>query len=185
MLTILAEQPWLISMMVAIIVVGLFFGWTSTGEKRLGIAAILSALLIPLAFLYASWVETDRETILRVIDETATAAELNDHESVVAIIGDRNVRQRALNELPNYQFERVRVGNIKIQMVEGSVPPEATVDLDATVRGGLASGAVQGMTIPRRVILTMQKQPDGQWMVTDYTHLSLMGEADGFTPNRL
>ncbi|OYP28965.1 hypothetical protein [Rhodopirellula sp. MGV] len=185
MIDIFAEQPWLIAGMISIVVGALFFAWTSTGEKTLGIAALITALLLPCSFLIANVIETDRESILRIIDETATAAENNDHETVAAVIADRDTRQRALNELPNYEFQRVRVGNIRIDMIEGSIPQEATVDLDATVRGGLASGAVKDMTIPRRVILTMQKQPDGSWQVTDYTHVSLTGDRDGFTPNRI
>ncbi|MCD0459599.1 hypothetical protein U8335_21985 [Roseiconus lacunae] len=185
MMTIFAEQPWLISGMIALLVVGLFVAWTNTGEKNLAISGIVIALLIPGAFIVANAIETDREAILRTIETTAAAAEQNDRESVVVVIADRETRQRALNELSSYEFERVRVGNIKIQFVEGSLPLEATVDLDATVRGGLASGRVQGMTIPRRVILTMQKQSDGQWKVIDYTHVSLTGDPDGFTPNRI
>ncbi|QEF99121.1 MraY-like glycosyltransferase [Stieleria maiorica] len=185
MWTILAEKPLLISIMVGGVVAGLLYGWLQTGNKRLGVASLATALLIPVSFYVADSIVTDREKILQAIYATAEAVEQNDHESAVIHIADRATRQRALSELPNYEFHRIGVRNIQINMVTGSLPPEATVDLDASVTASMNRGGVRNIRVPRRVVLTFQQQPDGEWMVTDYTHMPLTGGADGFTPNRI
>jgi hypothetical protein len=185
MWTILAERPFLISIMVGIFVAGLLYAWLQTGDKRLALAALLVSLLIPGAYFIAESIETDREKILHAIYSTAVAVEQNDHETAVLFIGDRATRQRALTELPKYDFQRVRVRNLRITSVAGSDPEEVSVDLDASVTASMAKGGVKNVRIPRRVILTFQKQPDESWLMTDYTHLPLTGGADGFTPNRI
>lgn len=183
MWTILAENPVLISIMIAAVVAGLLYGWMQTGDKRVGIAALIVALLIPAAYLLSESIVTDREKILDAIYTTAAAVEQNDHTTAVMVIGDNATRQRALDELPKYEFHRVGVRNVQIKMVSGSIPPEATVDLDASVRASMVRGGMQNISVPRRVILTFKKQSDGAWVVTDYTHMPLTGGADQFTPN--
>lgn len=185
MWTILAENPLLISIMIGVVVAGLFYGWLQTGNKRLGIATLCTALLIPAAFYAADAIVTDREKILEAIYTTAEAVERNDHESAMVYVADPATRQRALNELPNYEFHRLTVRNIQIKFVTGSYPLEANVDLDASVTASLSSGTMRDVRVPRRVILTFQKQPDDSWLVTDYTHRPLAGGADSFTPNRI
>lgn len=184
MWTTLAEQPLLISIMLGIIVAGLIYGWLQTGYKRVALAAGLTALLIPAAYLLSESIVTDREKILDAVYSTAEAVEQNDHESAVVAISDNEIRQRALNELPRYEFHRLSVRNIEINMVEGSLPPEATVDVDASARVSMVKGGMKNVPVLRRVILTFQKQPDDSWKVTDYTHVSMTGQADNFTPNR-
>lgn len=185
MWTILAEKPLLISIMVGVIVAGLIYVWLQTGNKRIGLAAVIISLLIPAAYYVAESIVTDREKILDAIYSTAAAVEQNDHESAVVVIGDPAVRRRALQELPRYEFHRINVRNIQINPVKGSYPPEATVDLDASVTASMSKGGMRNVTIPRRVILTFQEQPDKSWVVTDYTHKPLTGGADAFTPNRI
>ena len=184
MWTVFAEQPLLIAVMIGIIAAALGYGWLESGDKRMGLGAIVAALLIPLAFYVGSLLTTDREQILEIISSTAAAIENNDHETAVAVIQDLDTRRRAANELPSYEFSRVRAGNIKITMVEGSFPPEASVDIDASVVASQAKGPIKNQRVVRRLILTFQKDGE-QWMVTDYKHLSLNGMADNFTQQRL
>ena len=185
MMTIIAEQPLMLAIMSGIIAIGLGYAWLQTGDKRLAAAAFLVALLVPGSFIIASRLVTDREMIREAVFETAKAVEQNDFESAVLVIEDRALRQRALSELPNYDFQRVGVRNVQIRMVKGSYPPEATVDLDASVTATLVRAGMQTVRVPRRVIITFQQQSDGQWIVTDYTHRPLAGGPDAFTPNRL
>ncbi len=185
MWNILAEQPMMVSIMIGVIVVGLLYAWMQTGDKRIALSALGIALLIPGSYLLAGAVVTDREMILETIHRTATAVEKNDHETAVAVIADDAVRQRALAELPRFEFHKITVRNIKVDFVQGSYPPEASVDIDASVRASLTKGPIRYARVVRRVILTFQQQPDGNWQVTDYTHLTLTGDADNFTPNRI
>lgn len=183
MWTIFAENPLLIAIMIAGVVVALVWGWLQTGDKRVALAAFIVALLIPGSYFLSESIVTDREQILDSIYATAEAVEQNDHTSAVMVVVDNETRQRALAELPKYEFHRVGVRNIQIKFVEGSLPREATVDLDASVRLSQVRGSIQNITVPRRVILTFEQQPDGTWAVTDYTHRPLTGAADQFTPN--
>ncbi|KAA5545853.1 hypothetical protein FYK55_02725 [Roseiconus nitratireducens] len=175
MWNIIAEQPTLLAIMVGICAVALIVAWLQSGDRRFALGSIPFVLMIPLSYYVAGQIETDREQILRLIETTARAVEANDHQTAVSVIGDPETRQRALAELPKYEFTRVRAGNIQIRMVEGSFPPEATVDLDASVRLSQARGGMQNIPVTRRVILTFQKEPDEQWVVTDYTHMPLTG----------
>ncbi|MEO1527865.1 MAG: hypothetical protein AAFX06_20735 [Planctomycetota bacterium] len=184
MSTVFAEQPLLIAIMIAFLVAALGYGWLESGDKRMGLAAVAMACLIPGAFYMGHVMVTDREQILDIISTTAEAIEANDHDAAVAVISDEETRQRAVAELPRYEFSHVRAGNIKITMIEGSFPPEATVDIDASVVASQARGPIKNQRVVRRLILTLTKEGD-DWLVTDYTHLSLNGQADNFTPNRL
>jgi len=184
MWTILAEQPLLLSIMIGILTAALGYGWLQTGDRRLAFATLGSLLLIPAVISLAATLETDREKILATIHATAEAVEHNDHQAAVQVIADSATRGKALAELPKYEFQRIRVRNIRIEMVRGSVPPEATVDLDASVTASQTRGTLKNIRVPRRVILTFQKQPDDSWQVTDYTHMPLTGQPDSFTPNR-
>lgn len=183
MWTIFAEQPLLIAIMIAVVVVGLVYAWMQTGDRRVAIAAVVTALLIPGAYFLADRIVTDREKILDAIQQTAAAIEHNDHVGAVEFVLDSTTRQRALAELPRYEFQRARARNIQINMVTGSLPPEATVDLDASVRVSMNGGGVRDYPGVARLILTFQQQPDGSWGVTDYSYRPITGGADNLTPN--
>lgn len=185
MVTILAEQPLMIAIMIGVFTAGLAYAWMQTGDKRLALASLVTLILIPGAFYVADAITTDREKILAAIHTTVNAVQDNDFETAVQVIGDKGTRARALVELPNYEFNSIGVRNIQIKMVQGSLPQEAAVDLDATVVASQVRGGFKNQRVPRRVILTFQKQPDESWLVTDYTHKPLIGPADNFTPNRI
>jgi len=175
MWNLLAEQPVLLAVMSGIVAGALVFGWLQSGDKRLALACLPFVLLIPGFFYIAGQIETDRERLLKLIDQTAEAVEANDPETAVQVIGDDATRRQALAELRRFRFSRVRVRNIRIRMVEGSVPQEASVDLDANVRISQTSAGIQNMPAPRRVIVTFKKQPNDRWVVTDYHHQPLVG----------
>jgi len=182
MWTIIAEKPILLGIMIGVVAVGLLFSWLQTGNKPIGIAGLIAALLVPGAFLVADVIVTDREKILNIIYTTVEAVENNDHEAAVARIGVPEIRVRALQELPRYEFTNLRVRNIQITMVTGSYPPEATADCDAAATVSLKRGTVKNMRVTRRVILTFRKEPNETWVVTNYTHQPLAGGPDSFTP---
>lgn len=184
MWTILAEKPLLLAIMIGIVAGGLLYTWLQTGNRRLAIAGILAACCVPATFLIAEQIETDREKILAIIDATIEAVEENDHQAAVAAIADPATRAQALAELPRYEFSNVSVRNIQINMVEGSYPPEATADCDASGRVSMTRGSIKNMHFARRVILTFRQEPDGSWVVADYTHRPLAGGPDGFTPQQ-
>lgn len=181
MSTILAESPVMLSIMIGVIAVALLYGWMQSGNRNFGIAGLFTLLLIPVAIYVTSILVTDREQILDVIERTAVAVQANDHQTAAEVISDPETKARALAELPKFTFERARARNIQIRMVDGSDPPEATVDLDAAVTASMARGGMKNVPVVRRLILTFQKQSDDQWRVIDYSHQPPIGGPDGYS----
>ncbi|MEM0927014.1 MAG: hypothetical protein AAGJ83_13315 [Planctomycetota bacterium] len=179
--TILAESPLMLSVMIGVLTLALAYGWMQTGNRKVGLAALGTLLLIPAAIYLTHILVTDRERILEVIETTVAAVEANDHETVVQVIIDPATRARALAELPRFRFERARARNIQIRLVQGSDPPEATVDLDASVTVSLVRGGISRQPVARRVFLTFQKQSDDQWRVIDYSHQPPIGGPDAYS----
>ncbi len=178
---LLAEQPLLVSLMLAALAIGLVYGWLQTGKKAAAVLALLAVALIPGAWmLAANWV-TDREQIEQLIYDTADAVEANDLERVYQRIGDDSSLAQARSELPNYVFDVAEVNHIRsIDLIEGSFPPEADVDMNVKVTVSDKRGRFSKIKVPRRLILKLQKVDD-DWMVIDYRHLPIVGGPDRFT----
>ena len=88
MKTILAEQPLLLSIMFGGLGAVLLYSWLQTGNKKLAYSGFPLLLLLPVIWIVADTLETDREIIQSLIDATAAAVEENDHQQAVAVIGD-------------------------------------------------------------------------------------------------
>ncbi|TWU60123.1 hypothetical protein Poly51_03970 [Rubripirellula tenax] len=179
--SLLAEQPWIVSLMLGMLGGGLLFGWLQTGKKAAAVMGIIALALIPVAFLVASKWETDREQIERVIYETADAVEKNDFERAYRIIGDEKAEAMARLELPQFEFTMARVNKLRsITMIEGSFPPEADVDMSVKVDVSNQRGGVRNLRVVRRLELRFQKVGD-RWVVTEYRHSPVAGGPDQFT----
>lgn len=182
MATLLAEQPLLVSLMLGALAVGLIYGWLQTGQKGLAAVGLGALLLIPLAwFIAANWV-TDREQIESLIYEIADAVERNDHEAAVQVIGDAQTKSMARQELQRWKFSLAAVNRIRsIDIIEGTFPLEADVDMSVKVRVSSASGGMRDIPVPRRLILNFEKVGD-DWFVVRYQHLPIVGGPDQYSP---
>ncbi len=186
MVNMLAEQPWLSSVLLASLGVILVFGWMQTGRKVVLAAGIGCLLLIPVAFAVASFWVTDSEQIRASIYRTADAVARNDFDAAVEIFQPAQKARiaAAKADLTRFHFDEARVNKLRsIDFVQGSVPPEAEVDLSVTVVVSDQRGQVRGMRVLRRVILKFRKSADGAWQVYDYNHLPIVGAPDGFSPS--
>ena len=186
MATLLAEQPLIVSVMLGALAVGLVFGWLQTGKRQAAIAGLICALLIPVAWVVASRWETDREQIETLIRATADAVERNDVETAVQIIADPATKARARTELQNFTFEMAAVNQIRsIDVIEGTFPKEADVDMSVKVDVSHRSGSLRNVRVLRRLLLRLEKSSD-TWVVTDYRHMPVIGKPDQFStlPNR-
>ena len=181
MFSVLAEQPLLISFLLGITGAALIYGYLQSGDKRLVIGGAVFFVLIPVVWMISSNIVTDREQIEQIIRDTARAVEDGDVEKAVESIDQPDTVARARAELPNYEFGRVRVGNIKIQILEGSFPLQAVADVDVSVRVSLANGSVRDQPAARRVIIDFEKRSDDRWVVTNYKHVGLTGQPDMFS----
>lgn len=181
MMTLLAEQPLLVSIMLGVLSAGLFYGWLQSGKRAAAICGAVAALLIPLAWLLASSWETEREQVEAMIYAAADAVENNDFERVYQFIGDEATRERARTELPNYEFTIADVNRIRrIDLIEGTYPPEADVDMSVKATVSHRGGRFHDVRVPRRLILRLEKRGDN-WTVVDYQHMPIAGGPDNFT----
>ena len=188
--TLLAEQPLVVSFMLGAFSIGLLYAWTQTGNKAAGVIGLVVALLIPGEWwLAANW-KTDREEIRELIFATADAVRINDVEGVVRVIADEwpDTISQARAELPRYVFDDARVTGVrKIDVVEGTFPPEADVDINVVVVVSDKRGQFTSLRVPRRLQFRLQKletyDGDGRrWFVVDYNHMPLAGQPDAYSP---
>ncbi|MGB7343866.1 MAG: hypothetical protein WBD20_06620 [Pirellulaceae bacterium] len=183
-MSILAERPLLLSIMAGLIGAMVLYAWLQSGKKIFAGIGFAFLALIPIFWIVATELETDREHIERLIQQTADAVQANDHTRAVLVIGDETTRQQALTELPNYIFDRVKTSSITINIVPDSSPLQADVDLIASVVASDKAGRFSNMRVPRRVLLTFEKNGD-QWKVVGYNHMPIGGQPDAFSPANL
>lgn len=184
MWTLVVEHPYIVSSALALVLVMLVYVWMQTGEKPYLYAAAVNLILIAAVVVLGNTVETDREQLERLVYETAELIENNQVDAAVAIIANPKVRQRAIDTLKNVEFHSARASNLRVAPVQGSAPPEAKVDLTASVRLSLGS-VVKNQAAIRQVTLTFEKNLAGEWFVTDYTQRPLGGGTDNFSPNKV
>lgn len=182
MQSLIAERPLILSIMLGILAAGLIYGWLQSGSKQLAAIGLVLAALIPVSWIVAAnWV-TDREQIESLIYQTADAIQQNDHERVLNLIGDTEIRNRARQELGTFVFEEARVTKVReIALIDGTFPQEADVDLIVKVVVSQRTGGLQNQSVPRRLLLRMQKAGDG-WLIIGYDHMPPLGERDVFSP---
>lgn len=183
MKTLLAEQPWTVTIMLGSLGGCLLYGWLQTGKKTAAVIGLVCLLMIPGAFaLAASW-QTDREAIRTILYETAAAVEANDHAKVASIIGDERTKQMAMNELPKFVFEMAEVNSIRrIKIDEGSVPLQAQVAITVKADVSGKRGRFANVRVLRVLDLEFEKRGEN-WVVTYYRHTPIAGGSDAFTSN--
>ena len=182
MFRLIAEEPLIVSLMLGAMGFGLLYGWIRSGNKPIAVAGLVFVALIPLAWFIANQVETDREQIQRLLYTLADAVERNDHDSAVTVIADPELESRARLELQNWNFELAKVTQInKIRVIGDTYPPQADIEMMVKVKvSGRGSNAVQNAQIPRKLLLTMEKEGD-EWLITEYQHLPIIGGPDKFS----
>ena len=182
MFRLIAEEPLIVSLMLGAMGFGLLYGWIRSGNKPIAVAGLVFVALIPLAWFIANQVETDREQIQRLLYTLADAVERNGHDSAVTVIADAELESRARLELQNWNFELAKVTQInKIRVIGDTYPPQADIEMMVKVKvSGRGSNAVQNAQIPRKLLLTMEKEGD-EWLITEYQHLPIIGGPDKFS----
>lgn len=182
MKTLLTEQPLLTALMLAAVAAALIYGWLQTGKRSAAIIGLIVLALIPVSWIASQRWVTDRERIEQTIEEVAEAVEANDLQGVLRVIGDQDARARARMELPKYVFHEADVNRIRsIEIVEGSYPLQADVDITVKVVVSQKRGVFKNQSVPRRVLLTFEEREDDRWVVVDYQHMPLTGKPDRYS----
>jgi hypothetical protein len=186
MQAILAEQPLVMAALLAAVAAVAIWGWLQTGARGALAVGVIALLLIPLlGWLSLRWV-TDREQIKALIQATAEALEANDVATAVAAIDParQDLIAAAKADLGRFRFSKAKVNRYQsIEVIEGTVPPEAEVDMAVGAELSSAVGAFTDIRVVRRVVLRLRKSEQGRWFVYDYNHLPFLGDSDPMSPN--
>lgn len=150
--------------------------WSQTGSRPALVTAVVLAVLTTIAVMVNIAVDTDRETISKLLDSAAAKVQANDHDAVLAYLhpaaGD--AVQRAKAEMSRLEFTEARVTRIKdISVNWDNSPPTALAEFNV-----VAKVSTQGFagTVPRFVKLYFHYKDD-RWLVVDYEHSAA---SDGF-----
>jgi hypothetical protein len=179
----LAEQPILVSVLLALVGLTLAYIWARGAPRAVGVGGLVAFGLIPIAWLVASLIETDQEAIRATIRRLATHVQANEIEAACEAIDPslEGLVERAENELARYEFTRARVGRFnRLRVLDDRQPPEAVVDLIASVKVTARGTSLEDISVSRRLFLLLRKTPGG-WKVIDYEHRPAVGGPDGFS----
>lgn len=186
MLDIISQRPFLLSFILAAFAIAAFWGWMQSGKRAALILASVFVLLIPVGVLVERIWVTDRERLVESIFDAAAALEANDFETVFKYIDPeaREALASAKAEVPQYEFHQVSVNQGSFRRIQFNYdlnPPEAIVDFNTKVVVSKRSSQISRVSVPRRLVLRFRKSGD-IWRVVEYTHLPIIGEADGLSP---
>jgi hypothetical protein len=186
MKTLIAEQPLMMAILLGVIAGAALFGWLQTGKRESMWVGLVFLILIPISWVVSERWVTDREQILDAVYATADAVKRNDFDAAIEVIEprQRELIAAAKADLSRFRFTEARVNKMRsIEMVQGSDPPEAEVDISVSVKVSDKSGQFQDFPVLRRVVLRFRKADDGKWYVYNYTHMPIAGAPDMYSPN--
>lgn len=187
MTDLIAERPFMLSFVLIALAAASAFGWVQTGKRAGLIMAAIFLLLIPIGiYVEKIWV-TDRESLVDSILQIAEALEANDHQRVFAFIDPdaEPAIQNAKGELPRFEFTQAQInmgGFRKFEIRSDLQPPEAIVDFTINLIVSMKKSSHTNVQVPRRLIVKFRKSGD-RWRALEYTHLPVIGQADGLSPN--
>jgi hypothetical protein len=136
----------------------------SVAQPMMAIAAITVGLLFVEHF-----VQTDREVVSETLNQMAADLERNDLEAVLGHIHGSapERREQAATAIPLFFFESIRIDRLHDVRIIGQGPSrKAIAEFNVTVVGRDREGTVDGSSVPRFVILTLQHD-QGAWRVVD------------------
>ena len=171
----LLEQPLAVVIVGVIAALGTGIAWTSTGRKEwlIGLGAIV--LLTIAGLVVEQLVVTDREAIELTLREIARDVESNNLPAVLKHVssGNPELTRQASAELPNYRFDECRITKVNEMDIDSSAEPRsALVEFNVVASGSFQQGGMElsDQGIPRRILLQMVREKDGQWRVQGYAH---------------
>lgn len=138
-------------------------------EKFLWAVCGAITLLIIIALVIEWYVVTPKEEVEQSIRTLAKIVENNDVDGVVDFISKSkpDVVSKAQHEMPGYDFNVCNIFRVHDIKVDPNNPRRATADF--MVRVNLSMRGYTGSAL-RDVLLTFEKESDGQWRIVDYTH---------------
>lgn len=148
------------------------------GNRSLAMLATIVGICSIALVIVERYVVTDREQVRNLLYEVANDVEFNRHDAILAKMkkGSR-AHDRAGPEMPNYKFRRCNVTGIRELSVDENANP-LTASINFVVFIDVHAPTYQHDGPGRReVTLTFEKQPDGRWLIIDYSHRHPTGAA--------
>lgn len=125
------------------------------------------------------YIVTDREQVNNLLYEVANDVEFNRHDAILSHMKvDSRAYKSAVVEMPKYKFRRCNITGIReIQLKPDVNPTSATVNFVVFVDVNAMQTHQYDGPGRREVTLTLEKQPDGKWLIVDYSHRHPTGDA--------
>jgi len=173
-MTWLTEEPLYIFLTGILLVLGFGAFAMATGRRLLWMIAGVSLAVMVVLLVVESRIVTDREQLNQILDEMTVCVRNNDVQGLMKYgsLSRPETIRRIEKEMPQYQINSVSVFRRKIPEIDNTQVPataklefQVSVNVDASQSQFRYSGAAM-----RGVTLFLQKEPDGQWRVTDYSH---------------
>lgn len=125
------------------------------------------------------YVVTPRERMRSTVAEMAHWVESNEHDKLLEYFSEKvpEARDRARDEMPDYDFSRCGVTSFNEIKVDEVNPNRGSVDFTVAV-----SLMYQGhkQSALRDVTLVFEKESDGKWRVVQYSHRAPFREPGTF-----
>ena len=163
-------------------VVGICSGAWYINDQRghnliIAIASPILILTIGLTLYYG--IETDRKSIIRMLDALIVAAEADDPETVCQFISPKavDVWQLAKTNMCLVEISKARYHSLKIDVHDTASPPIANVRFTATFQWKNKS-PLEGFTLTQPIPETVQfeielvKTINQSWLITDKLQFS-------------
>lgn len=170
----LFEQPVVIVMIGVGLILALGAAWTTSGRNELLYAMGAAIVLLIAGLITERLVVTDREAIRQTLVEIAHDVQANDRQAVVRHVHSSapQLKQKALAELPHYQFTECRVTRVHLIDIDSHAEPRsAMVEFNVIATGTFSQAGLEATgTFPRWIKLHMLREKDGRWTVADYEH---------------
>ncbi len=181
MYDLIAENPYVITAMLAFCSLSSFGIWVKTGNRPAVSIGLLLLAVIPVFLWLEQNLVTDKEVLRTVIQELAEAAERGEYEKIYARIDENtgNALASVKAELPRYRLSNARITGYRELTVRSDLsPPEALADFTAVATLG-GPGGMHSDSVPRRVRLVFRKF-GSEWKIVGYQHLPPVGKTDGY-----
>ena len=183
-MTSLLESPVAAVVVGSLVTIVLIIALLRTGRRSMLIAALLAiAATVGLVVLERS-VVTEREQVEQTIYAIAAAVERNDVPEALSYVhsSSKTIREQAEREFGSWQFSRVVVkNNLEVELQGGEPATEATATFNVVVILSSRDGGLVDQHVARVVKVTLLKE-GGDWRVSDYTHMNIMGKPDQHSP---
>ena len=175
----IAENAFLPFMTGLLIAAGLACFAFMLASRQLAIMAVIIGVCSVALMVVERYIVTDREQVQNLLYEVANDVEFNRHDAILANMKvDSRAYKMAIGEMPLYKFRTCNITGIReINLKPDVNPTTATINFVVYIDVNAMQTHQYDGPGRREITLTLEKQPDGKWLITDYSHRHPSGDA--------